>query len=198
LIPSPGGTRSAPLSAVDRFFSLRELDGALDLWGCMWSDVERECYETAVVRTLIDDHPRHLRSLAYALCHVLGTPRLDAAATRIEPSLGTPEEASAIELRTRPWRRLCARAAELRGSVGDVEALVRRAVVDPIDVFSDRLLDFVDPRDLLAVTRTTVDGRLFGEVERRLIRRGRYQRARLRNQFGYVTGAKGVYGIGAT
>jgi hypothetical protein len=196
-IPSAVGMRPALDDGVDRLFSLYELAGALDLWGCMWSDAERQCYETAVVRTLIDDHTRHVRSLAFVLCHVIGTPRLDAAAAGIESRLGAPDEAREIELRARPLRRLCARAVELRGLVGDVEALVRRAVGDPRDVFTDRLLDFVDPRDLLAVARTTVDARLFGEVERRLARRGRYQRERLHSRFGYVAGEQLPYGIGA-
>ena len=50
---------------------------------------------------------------------------------------------------------------------------------------ADATLDWVDVRDLVAVARTTIDARLFGEIERRIARRGKYQRGRAANLLGF-------------
>jgi hypothetical protein len=165
---------------------LGDLAGALDLWGCMWSSEEREGFETAVVRTLIDKHAPHMRLEAFALCHVLATPRLDQAAGRIAARGDFPAHVvRAVEDATRSLARVVSAAERARGNLRLVEGLVIDAVTGEIDAFGDALLDAVDVRDLVSVARTTIDSRLFSEVERRIARRGKYQRGRAKNLLGF-------------
>jgi hypothetical protein len=176
---------------VENRLDLAELDGALDLWACMWKTEERESFETAVVRTLIDAHPPRTRLLALGLCHVLGTQRLLAAAARIaERGVFTAYEIRWIEEATLPRYRLHDAAARLRGNVLAVEHLLARAVTGDAGDEEDALLDQVDLRDLVAVARTTLDARLFGEIERRIARRGQYQRGRAANVLGFRVGSR--------
>ncbi len=156
---------------------LRELDAALDLWACMWQPEEKERYETAVVRTLIDHHAPRTRRLALALCHAIPSARLHEAAARV---VGRGEISRAelrwIEDVARERFRLLDTASRLQGNLRGVEWLLKRAVTG--DTADDALLDVIDVRDLVAVARTTLDAKLFGEIEKRVARRGRYQRAR--------------------
>ncbi|HZS41935.1 MAG TPA: hypothetical protein VFF06_34130 [Polyangia bacterium] len=165
---------------------LAELDGALDLWACMWRSEEQESFETAVVRTLIDAHPARTRLLALGLCHVIGTQRLLAAAARIaERGVFSAAEIRFIEEATLPRYRLQDAASRLRGNVLAVEHLLARVVTGQAAANEDALLDWIDLRDLVAVARTTLDARLFGEIERRIARRGKYQRGRAANVLGF-------------
>ena len=165
--------------------SLDELRATLDLWGCMWQPEEQEAFETALVRSMTDAHPVPTRLHALAACHVIATPRLLAAAARIaEAAVFPPSVISFIESSTVAWHRLHAEAGRLRGNVLAVEILMARAEGGG-DPSADALLDWVDVRDLVAVARTTTDARLFSEVERRLRRRGKYQRGRAANVLGF-------------
>ena len=66
-----------------------------------------------------------------------------------------------------------------------VEQLLVRYVANRDDRGADATIDWVDVRDLVAVARTTIDARLFGEIERRIARRGKYQRGRAANLLGF-------------
>jgi len=170
--------------------SVRELDASLDLWLCMWQPDERERFETALVRAMTDAHPRPTRKLALAAAHVIATPRLLNAAARVADSqLFDTDEIRRIEEGTLGRHRLLADAERMRGNVQGVELLLARYCEKPADLASDALLDWIDVRDLVAVARTTLDGRLYREVERRVARRGRYQRARIHNVLGFTVRA---------
>ena len=160
----------------------RAIAGALDLWGCMWTVEERERFETAVVRTLIDRHPPRVRLAALALCHAIASPRLDAAALRVagRGEFAAPSVLSVADS-VRPIAQALAVAERLRGSLREIENLLARSVSGLLDAEGERVLDVIDVRDLVTVARTTALPRLYGEVERRLGARGRYQRARVRN-----------------
>ncbi len=166
---------------------LRELAGALDLWLCMWEPDEQERYETAVVRAMTDAHPRATRMHALALCYVVATPRLLAAAQRVaQAGIFRDGDVDAIEIAASPLRDLVAAGLRLRGNVLAVELMLARYVSSGgDDREADATLDWVDVRDLVAVARTTIDARLFGEIERRIARRGKYQRGRAANLLGF-------------
>ena len=165
---------------------LRQLAGALDLWLCMWEAEEQERYETAVVRAMTDANPRATRLQALALCRVLATPRLVAAAQRLADSGVFPTDATeAIAVVASPLHALVDAGHRLRGNVMAVELLLARYVSNADDREADAVLDWVDVRDLVAVARTTIDARLFGEIERRIARRGKYQRGRAANLLGF-------------
>lgn len=176
---------------------VRQLAGALDLWLCMWEPEEQERYETAVVRAMTDENERPIRLQALALCHVVATPRLRAAAQRVADARifreGTLE---ALEVIVSPLRSLVEAGRRLRGNVLAVERLLGRAVADPGDVEADATLDWVDVRDLVAVARTTIDARLFAEIERRIARRGKYQRGRAANLLGFNVRLRAAAGEG--
>ena len=165
---------------------VRQLAGALDLWLCMWEPEERERFETAVVRAMTDANPRATRLQALALCHVVATPRLSAAAQRVADGKIFPaSDLQAIELIASPLHDLVDAGQRLRGNVLGVEQLLGRYVGDAHDRQADATLDWVDVRDLVAVARTTIDARLFREIERRIGRRGNYQRGRAANLLGF-------------
>jgi hypothetical protein len=173
--------RALPMAMLD----LAPLRDALDLWGCMWEADERARFETAVMRSMTDEHPRETRLHALTLCHILGTPRLLAAASRAAAERAFPlDQLVTIEVESVPYYRLVQSAERLSGNVQAVEALVARALGGR-DPQADRLLDWIDVRDLVTVARTTVDARLYAEVERRIARRGHYQRGRTRNLLGF-------------
>lgn len=152
----------------------------------MWEPDEQERYETAVVRAMTDANPRATRLGALALCSVIGTPRLAAAAQRLADSGVFPrEEIDAIAVVASPLRALVDAGRRLRGNVLGVEMLLARYVSNAEDGEADVTLDWVDVRDLVAVARTTIDARLFGEIERRIARRGKYQRGRAANLLGF-------------
>ena len=73
-----------------------------------------------------------------------------------------------------------------------VEHLLARAVTGQARPDEDAVLDWIDLRDLVAVARTTLDARLFGEIERRVRRRGKYQRGRAANVLGFRVGGERV------
>jgi len=172
--------------------SLSGLDGALDLWGCMWTAEEQEGFETAVVRTLIDPHPRRTQLLALGLCHVIATQRLLAAAARIaERGVFSADEIRFLEEATLPRYLLHEQAARLRGNVVATEHLLARAVTGVATATQQSLLDYVDVRDLVAVARTTIDARLFAEIERRVAARGKYQRGRAAQVLGFRVSRSG-------
>jgi hypothetical protein len=165
---------------------VRQLAGALDLWLCMWEPEEQERFETAVIRAMTDANSRATRLQALALCRVLDRPRLAAAAQRLADSGVFPtEETDAITVAASPLRALVEAGRRLRGNVLAVELLLARYVSNAEDVEADAALDWVDVRDLVAVARTTIDARLFGEIERRIARRGKYQRGRAANLLGF-------------
>ena len=121
------------------------------------------------------------------MCFVVGTPRLLQAAERVASGGRFPElEVRALDVAAQPWRELVDAGQRLRGNVPDVERLLVRAVTNRDDFAADVTLDWVDVRDLVAVARTTVDARLFGEIERRVARRGKYQRGRAANVLGWA------------
>jgi hypothetical protein len=164
-----------------------QLAGALDLWLCMWESEEQERFETAVVRAMTDQNPRATRLHALALCHIVGTSRLTAAALRVGRSgIFDAVESRALEITAQPLRALLDAGRRLRGDTAAVERLAARFVGDHDCREADALLDWVDVRDLVAVALTTVDARLFAEVERRVARRGKYQRARAKNVLGFA------------
>jgi hypothetical protein len=164
----------------------RELLRTLDLWGCMWDEDERDRFETAVVRSLTDENPTSVRRVAYAACHALGTPRLSRAAAHVVYAQRLdPDELAELELSAQPYRRALVRAAGFRGDLAGVEALLSAHTRDPADVERDRLLDFIDARDLVDVARTTTSAVIFREVDRRLRARGPYQRGRVSNLLGW-------------
>lgn len=165
---------------------VRQLGGALDLWLCMWEPEEQERYETAVVRAMTDANPRATRLQALALCWVVGTPRLVTAAQRLADSGVFPtHDLDAIAVASSPLRALVDAGQRLRGNVLAVELLLARYVSSAEDREADATLDWVDVRDLVAVARTTIDARLFSEIERRIARRGKYQRGRAANLLGF-------------
>jgi hypothetical protein len=165
---------------------LKQLDSTLDLWRCMWEPEEQEAFETALVRSMTDQHPKPRRLLALAACHVIGTHRLLSAASRVaETGTFEPDEVVWIEKATLSRHNLQRTAMRMRGNVLAVEALLALIASDPGDLEADALLDFVDVRDLVAVARTTLDARLFSEVERRIALRGKYQRGRAANVLGF-------------
>jgi hypothetical protein len=165
---------------------VRQLGGALDLWLCMWEPDEQERFETAVVRALTDANPRTTRLQALALAHAIATPRLASAAQRVADSGVFPiEETESIAVAVSPLRALVDAGRRLRGNVLGVEIMIARYVSSPDDQEAHATLDWVDVRDLVAVARTTIDARLFGEIERRIARRGKYQRGRAANLLGF-------------
>ena len=152
----------------------------------MWEPEEQERFETAVVRAMTDANPRATRLQALALCWVVGTPRLLSAAQRLADTGIFPSmDVQAIEIAVSPLRALLDAGRRLRGNVLGVELLLARLVSDRGDRQADATLDWVDVRDLVAVARTTIDARLFGEIERRIARRGKYQRGRAANLLGF-------------
>jgi hypothetical protein len=165
---------------------VRQLGGALDLWLCMWEPEEQERFETAVVRTMTDANPRKTRVQALALCWTIATQRLLAAGQRFYDSGVFPtEDTDALFVAVSPLRALVEAGRRVRGNVLAVEQLVVRYVGDAADRNADATLDWVDVRDLVAVARTTIDARLFREIERRIARRGKYQRGRAANLLGF-------------
>jgi hypothetical protein len=178
---------------------VRQLAGALDLWLCMWEPDEQERYETAVVRALTDANPHATRLSALALSHVIATPRLVAAAYRLADAQIFPDaELFAVQLVSQPLKELLQAGCRLRGNVQQVEALLARFVADRNDCHADALLDWVDIRDLVAVARTTIDARLFAEIEQRIVRRGKYSQGRAANLLGFrVRGPDGEYAVSA-
>jgi hypothetical protein len=166
---------------------LNELQGTLDLWLCMWQAEERESFETALVRSMTDAHSRKIRALAFAACNVIATPRLLAAAGRVaERGVFLPDELSSMEFETLPMYRLHDAASRLRGNLQQVEHLIRKVVTNKATSQENELLDWIDLRDLVTIARTTVDGRIFAEVEKRVARRGKYQRGRAANLLGFA------------
>ena len=165
---------------------VRQLGGALDLWLCMWEPEEQERFETAVVRAMTDANPRATRLQALALAYAIGTKRLDTAAQRLADSGVFPmAETVAVQVAVSPLHALVDAGRRLRGNVLGVELMLARYVSSHDDHEADATLDWVDVRDLVAVARTTIDARLFGEIERRIARRGKYQRGRAANLLGF-------------
>jgi hypothetical protein len=172
---------------------VRQLAGALDLWLCMWEPDEQERYETAVVRALTDANPHATRLAALALSHVIATPRLLAAAKRItDAQIFLDSELLAVQLVSQPLKELLRAGCRLRGNVWQVELLLARFVADSEDRHADALLDWVDIRDLDAVARTTMDPHLFGEIEARIARRGKYSQGRAANLLGFEVRERGA------
>jgi hypothetical protein len=166
---------------------LDQLQGTLDLWLCMWEPAERESFETALVRSMTDAHSRKIRALAFAACNVIATPRLLAAAHRVaERGVFLPDELSSLEFETLPMYRLHDAASRMRGNLQQAEHLIRKVVTKQATPQESELLDWVDLRDLVTIARTTVDSRIFAEVERRVARRGKYQRGRAANVLGFT------------
>jgi hypothetical protein len=156
----------------------------------MWEPDEEERFETAVVRAMTDENPRATRLQAVAGCHVVGTPRLRAAADRVAAAgIFSAAEVVSLSVLAQPWRALLDCGRRLRGNLGAVEQLLARHVDAPEDRAVDITLDWVDVRDLVAVARATVDARLCAEVERRLGQRGKYQRGRAANVLGFAVRA---------
>ena len=152
----------------------------------MWEPEEQERFETAVVRAMTDANPRATRMQALSLCWVLGTPRLAAASRRLVAAGVFPkEELEAMGGAVAPLCALVDAGKRLRGNVLGVELMLARFVSNPADREADATLDWVDVRELVAVARTTIDARLFGEIERRIARRGKYQRGRAANLLGF-------------
>jgi hypothetical protein len=152
----------------------------------MWEPEEQERYETAVVRAMTDANPRATRLQALALAWAVATPRLTAAAKRLADSgLFPTMETEAIAVAVSPLHALVDAGRRLRGNVLGVELMLARYVSSHDDREADATLDWVDVRDLVAVARTTIDARLFGEIERRIGRRGKYQRGRAANLLGF-------------
>jgi hypothetical protein len=169
-----------------RVLDLRQLAGALDLWLCMWEPEEQERFETAVVRAMTDANSRNTRMQALALCWALGTARLASAARRlVAAKVFSPAELEAIGAAVSPICALLDAGRALRGNVLAVEQLLARHVAGAGERSADATIDWVDVRDLVAVARTTIDARLFGEIERRIARRGKYQRGRAANLLGF-------------
>jgi hypothetical protein len=145
----------------------------------MWEPEEQERFETAVVRAMTDENTRRTRLRAYALAQVVGTKRLVDAAQHVAASGIFPATwMRSIERSALPWRRLVVNGQKLRGQTLAVEALLTRYVADPTDRQADATLDWIDLRDLVAVAQDTINARIVAEVERRIQRRGRYQRGR--------------------
>jgi hypothetical protein len=165
---------------------LSGLSATLDLWSCMWDTVEQNRFEAALMRCLTEAHSRPTRMVAFAACNVIATPRLLAAARRaVDRGLLQPDASSAIEGQTAPLYELMAAAARLRGNCARVEVLLRLVLSGEAAPGESRVLDWVDVRDLVAVARTTVDARIYAEVERRVARRGKYQRGRAAHLLGF-------------
>jgi len=135
---------------------------------------------------MTDAHPRRIRALSFATCSVIATPRLVAAAWRVaERGVFAPEELSRLELDTAKWHQLHDAAVRIRGNLQAVEHLIHKSIKGTADDEELELLEWVDARDLVTIARTTVDARVFAEVERRIARRGRYQRGRVANLLGF-------------
>ncbi len=167
---------------------LSELTGTLDLWLCMWQPEERECFETALVRAMTDEHPLKTRALAFAACNVIATQRLLAAAVRIaERGVFAPDQLSRLEMETLPLYKLHDAATRLRGNLHEIEHLLSKQVTGCATPRETGMLDWIDVRDLVTLARTTVDARIFAEVQRRIARRGNYQRGRVANVLGFRT-----------
>lgn len=146
----------------------------------MWEPEEQERFETAVVRAMTDQNERSIRRHALALCHVVATPRLLAAAHHLAEAKVFPAvEIQAIEVIAQPLRALVESGERLRGNLLGLEQLLARFVVNSQDHEADVTLDWVDVRDLWALAQATQEPQLRGELERRLARRGKYQRGRL-------------------
>jgi hypothetical protein len=177
---------------------VRHLAGALDLWLCMWGPDEQQSYETAVVRALTDANPHATRLAALALAHVIATPRLLTAARRLRDAQIFPEaELLTVHSVSQPLQELLQASCRLRGNVSEVERLLARFLADRSDRRVDALLDWVDVRDLVAVARTTIDARLFGEIERRIARRGKYSQGRAANLLGFQVRVRQELGFSA-
>jgi hypothetical protein len=177
--------RCVLLAPVD-VMNLTELSGTLDLWLCMWEPAEQECFETALVRSMTDAHGPRIRALSFLACNVIATPRLLAAAARVaEQGVFPADEISKMELDTLPMYKLHDAAMRMRGNLGQVEHLIRKVVTGQAAAIESELLDWIDVRDLVTIARTTVDARLFAEIERRIARRGKYQRGRVANLLGF-------------
>lgn len=152
----------------------------------MWEPDEQERFETAVVRALTDQNPHATRLQALALARAIATPRLQAAFDRVsEASLFGADDMWSLEAASQPLKDLLAAGCRLRGNVVEVERLLSRFVTTPSDKAADEALDWVDVRDLVACARTTLDARLFAEIDRRIARRGKYQRGRAANVLGW-------------
>jgi hypothetical protein len=171
---------------VSVVIDLDELEGTLDLWLCMWEPEEQECFETALIRSMTDEHPKKIRALSFAACNVIATPRLLSAAGSIaERNVFSPDELSRIEFDTLAMYKLHQAGLRLRGNLQAAEHLLRKVVTRQATLEESALLVWVDVRDLVAIARTTIDGRIFAEVERQVARRGRYQRGRAANLLGF-------------
>jgi hypothetical protein len=175
----------AEMPEMSVLIDVAALDATLDLWCCMWQPEEQTSFETALVRSMTNAHPRPTRLQALAACHIIATPRLLAAAARVATSgLFTDDEITWTERETLERHKLLQAANNMRGNVLGVEQLLGRVLAGG-DALTDGLLDWVDLRDLVAVARTTIDARLFAEIERRISRRGKYQRGRAANVLGF-------------
>ncbi len=173
--------------SVSAPIDLHHLDATLDLWMCMWRPEEQVSFETALVRSMTDEHPRRTRLLALAACHVIATPRLLGAAARVaEAAVFRLDDIHEVEQATLSRHNLLKAATRMRGNVLGIELLLARVVAGAQDRSADALLEWVDVRDRVAVARTTVDARLFSEIEQRIGRRGRYQRGRAANVLGFT------------
>ena len=152
----------------------------------MWEPEEQERYETAVIRSMTDANAPATRLYAMALCWVIATPRLLSAAQRVASAGILPAmDVAALEIASAPLRARIAAGRRLRGNVLSVELLLASYVSSHDERAVDATLDWIDVRDLVAVARTTMDARLFGEIERRIQRRGKYQRGRAANLLGF-------------
>ncbi len=135
---------------------------------------------------MTDANPRRTLTSADA---VLGDRHAAPARRRAAPGRGrhvfSQAEAQAVEIASTPLRALVDAGRRVRGNVLSVEQLLARYVSNRHDRHADVTLDWVDVRDLVAVARTIIDARLFGEIERRIGRRGKYQRGRAANLLGF-------------
>jgi hypothetical protein len=155
-----------------------ELERTLDLWSSMWLAEERVQFERALERVVDGEAAEALKAVAVAACHIIGTPRLVAAAER---SWWFMEESTldAIEAVVEPRARIMRHAARLAHDRAGIAFLLDKAVRDPGNPVADKLLDRIDIRDLYAVMCQTFDDARRAEAGRRLARRGPHQRARL-------------------
>src|SRR4051794_14424231 len=105
--------------------AVRNLAGPLDLWLCMWEAGVQERFETAVVRAMTDANPRATRLHALALCWIIGTPRLLAAAQRLaDTGIFAATELQSIAVVVSPLRDLLDGGRRLHGNVLGVELLL--------------------------------------------------------------------------
>ena len=164
--------------------NLPELDGILDLWGATWEPADRRVLEDSLIRAIADEaQPLAIRRAALSACHVLATERLvQTIGDTYRDRHFSAEELLDIERDAVPLRHLLHEAQLLRGNLGAVEALCRpeAACVPSLDA----LLDLVDVRDLIALARSSIrDAATRRELTRRLLKRGKHQRARAREAF---------------